>query len=122
MQARPIRILIVDDDADLLFLLKHQLSMPGYAVELCPDGIGCIDRLVEHQPQVVFLDISMNGIHGDDLCRQIKKDERFKDVKVLLMSGNLDIQHIADACRADDFIAKPVTPRMIRDKITHLIP
>jgi CheY-like chemotaxis protein len=121
MPTPSIRLLIVDDDEDLLFLLKHQLSALGYEVELCLEGKDCVEHLLRHKPQVVFLDLTMNGVDGEDLCNQIKADHRFSDTKVLIMSGNHDIRRIALACRADGFIAKPITPALIRDKLAKVL-
>jgi CheY-like chemotaxis protein len=113
----PVKVLIVDDDDDLLFLLKHQLTGLGYKVELCRDGIDCLEKMLLHQPNVVLLDITMNEISGEDLCHQIKSDHRFHNIKVLLMSGNHDIKRIAQTCHADGYIPKPVDLSMITSRI-----
>ena len=121
MPTPSIRLLIVDDDEDLLFLLKHQLTALGYEVELCLDGKDCVEHLLRHNPQIVFLDITMNGISGEELCHRIKTDKRFQDTKVLIMSGNHDIRLIARNCHADGYIAKPITPAQIKDKVAAML-
>lgn len=119
MNQQSIKVLVVDDDEDLLFLLKHQLTALGYKVELCHEGIDCLEKMLLHHPQFVLLDITMYGVSGEALCHQIKTDNRFSDTKVLLMSGNHDIKRIAASCRADGYIPKPVDLSVITSRLSH---
>jgi DNA-binding response OmpR family regulator len=120
MTTTPIRILVVDDDDDLLFLLKHRLSNLGFVVELCRDGIDCIAILRQFGANVVLLDLTMNGISGEKLCHEIREKDEFEQVRIMIMSGNHDIERIALSCGADGFISKPVVPEMIRSSLNEL--
>ena len=120
MTSAPIRILVVDDDDDLLFLLKHRLSNLGFAVALCRDGIDCISILREFGADVILLGLTMNGVSGETLCRAIRANNEFERVRIMIMSGNHDIQRIALTCGADGFISKPVVPEMIRSSLNEL--
>ena len=120
MASAPIRILVVDDDDDLLFLLKHRLSNLGFVVALCRDGIDCIAILRQFAADVILLDLTMNGVSGETLCHEIRANNEFNAVRIMIMSGNHDIERIAKTCGANGFISKPVVPEMIRSSLNEL--
>lgn len=111
-------IMIADDDEDLLFLLKNQLTSAGYTVNSCHNGNSIINKLIAEKPSVVLLDIHMAGIDGDELCRLIKKDKSLSDVKVVIMSGEFNIEKTSISCGADGFIRKPLSFAGILNKIS----
>ncbi|HET9747102.1 MAG TPA: response regulator [Chitinophagaceae bacterium] len=113
-------IMIADDDEDLLFLLKTHLASVGYIVSSCGNGNAIIEKLTQEKPDVVLLDIEINGMEGDALCRQIKRDKRLTEVKVLIMSGKYDIERISLSCGADGYISKPLSYHIIERKISAL--
>lgn len=102
-------IMVVDDDADLTFILTTQLQQAGYSVHTCPGGKNLFEDVLKHNPSLLLLDIAMQMIDGSELCHAIKKDPRTKQVKILLMSGNHNLAEHAAACGADGFIAKPLS-------------
>ena len=112
--------MIGDDDEDLLFLLKNQLASAGYIVSVCSNGNSIIKKIIAEKPNIVLLDIHMKGINGDELCRKIKKDKKLSDVKVVIMSGEYNIEKISLACGADSYISKPLSYSGIQNKISIL--
>jgi DNA-binding response OmpR family regulator len=113
-------IMIADDDEDLLFLLKTQLTSVGYTVNSCSNGNTIIEKLIVEKPNVVLLDINIKEIDGEILCRQIKKDRRFCEIKVLIMSGQYDIERISLSCGADGYIKKPLSYRIVEKKVSDM--
>jgi CheY-like chemotaxis protein len=82
------------------------LEDEGYEVETSPDGRSIQDR-ASNLPDVVFLDIMMSGTSGDDICRSIKSNSSTRDIPVVLISANRDINEIAGFCGADAVLPKP---------------
>ncbi|HUR66887.1 MAG TPA: response regulator [Chitinophagaceae bacterium] len=102
-------VLIVDDDQDFLFVLQSQLKREGYKVYTNAGGDNLLEEMTIQKVDVVLLDLSMNMTSGSELCRQIKKQTALSHTKVLIMSGNHDIETVAGKCGADGFVAKPVS-------------
>lgn len=100
------KIYVADDDPSILEVCAMVLEDEGYEVETSPDG-----RSIQHRhddlPNMVFLDIMMSGTSGDDICRSIKNNADTKDIPVVLISANRNIQDIACSCGADAILPKP---------------
>ena len=114
---KPKTIMIADDDEDLLFLLKSQLTSLGYVVSSCHNGVSIIEKLIKEKPNIILLDVYMHGVDGEELCRQIKKDKRLSGIKVLIMSGKYDVERISLSCGADGYITKPLSYSSIQNRI-----
>jgi len=100
-------LLIIDDNEDILFMLKAMLKFKGYDITV-RDTVENIEQLVEEiMPDVILMDMLLSGANGCDLCRQIKHNNEIADIPVIMMSAmpNADIL-CAEAC-ADHFVAKP---------------
>ena len=110
-------ILIVDDDHDLLYVLQSQLKKEGYKVYTNSGGEKLLEQIVSKKAEVVLLDLSMHMINGRELCRQIKQSQELCKTKVIIMSGNHDIESVAGECGADGFVAKPLSLEEIREAI-----
>ena len=112
-----ISVLVVDDNEDLLFLLSRQLEAEGFAVTTCRYGKNFLVQLLKDKPQVVLLDIAMGSVTGIDLCEEVRSNGQTDSIRILLMSGNNDIAQIAQSCRADGYIRKPLDIHDIKSKI-----
>src|SRR5690349_17832506 len=102
-------ILLVDDDDDLLFVLQSQLKKEGYKVYTNSGGENLLEQIKLRKADVILLDLSMNMINGSELCKLIKQDNTLRKTKVIIMSGNHDIENAAGECGADGFVAKPLS-------------
>ena len=103
------RIMIADDDEDLVFVLSRQMEQSGYKVFTCTGGINLLDDLHKHSPALLLLDIAMRTLNGSELCRDIKNDPALNGTRILLMSGNHNIAEHAASCGADGYVAKPLS-------------
>lgn len=107
------KILIVDDDPDILEVTSMILEARGYEVSTSPDG-----KIIEEiMPDLLLLDIWMAGRYGSDICVELKSREKTKGIKVILISANRDISEIAAGCGADGFISKPFRMKDIVDQV-----
>ena len=110
------RILIADDEEDLLMLLEKVLSKEGYEVETLLNAENLIEQVRDHPPDILLLDIRMQGKNGGELCKELKNDYQTKDIPIILFSANDDIDEIARECGADDCLVKPLNPVLARQK------
>jgi len=108
VQSEQRRVLLVDDNADLLLMLKMRLAAEGYAVETAPDGRSALGRLAEFQPHLVISDLRMPGADGLQLLDEIHR--RRPGLPVVLMTGEGTIPEAVAATQggAFDFVTKPV--------------
>jgi two-component system alkaline phosphatase synthesis response regulator PhoP len=101
------RILLVDDDPDILELLEYNLSREGYAVMTATDPVVALELVNSFQPNLVVLDVMMPGINGFDVCMRIRTDYPGKEPSVFFMtSGAEKLQNRAFQSGGDDFIQK----------------
>ena len=108
MPAHDHKILIIDDDPDILELLTYILAAEGYQVVSSTNGKET-DSLHEILPDLVLLDLRMNGAAqaGAKICLKLKTQVNTKSLPVILVSAEPDIESIAKYCYADDYISKP---------------
>jgi len=102
------RILVVDDDVDFLMLLERRLAGQGYVVETAASLQEAEEIIVYFDPQLVLLDININGDDGRQLCWKLNHAPATQSPKVLLMSGYDCSISRASLFGADGVIAKPV--------------
>lgn len=100
------RIVVVEDDKDIQYLLKDSLSKAGYDVEVLPDGDSLLSRS-EGTADLFLLDVNLPGINGLDLCRFLKLNDVTKDIPVIMLSAVPGLRTIAPKYFADDSLEKP---------------
>ena len=98
------KILVMDDDRDILDAMKMVLEFNGYKVETCSN-----DQKIDYLnlPDLFLLDIWMSGLSGSDVCKRLKGDDHTKHIPVIIFSANRNISEISEECNADGYIAKP---------------
>ena len=106
MSPRKKRILVADDDPDILDMLTLCLEESGYEVETTTDGAR-LRMLPQDFPDLLLLDIWMSGCNGRDLCLHLKSQEATRHLPILLVSANKETAAIAREAGADDFVTKP---------------
>ena len=102
------RILIIDDDIDLLMLLERRLVREGYKIEAAASLPEAEDVLPAFKPNLVLLDINVNGEDGRQLCWKLKKENSGRDIKVIIISGYDYSAGRAVLFGADDLLPKPL--------------
>jgi DNA-binding response OmpR family regulator len=106
------RILLIDDEPRVSRALAYALSETNLEFQAVADASDLEALATPSPPDVVLLDIALVGQDGLDVCRQLRADPRFRDVPVLLLSGQTDAEtkRAGFAAGADDFVAKPFVP------------
>ena len=112
-------ILVVDDDSMNRSLLNRRLSNQGYTVKLAEGGEEALEFMVDNPVDLVLLDLLMPGIDGLETLRRLKLDPVLKHVPVLMLSAVDDVSKMAEciAAGAEDYIAKPFNPVLLRTRI-----
>ena len=112
--ARPT-ILVVEDEAPLLTLLRYNLEKQGFQVEEATDGQEALLRVAEARPDLILLDWMLPAMSGIEVCRQIRRRPATRDLPIIMVTARTEDQ---DAVRAldlgaDDYITKPFSPREV---------
>lgn len=117
------RILIVDDEADILEFIRYNLKKEGYEVYTATDGVEALKVAAEVSPHLVLLDVMMPNMDGMEACRQLRKMPQTEDAVIAFLTARSeDYSQVAgfDA-GADDYIAKPVRPNVLISRIRALL-
>ena len=109
-------ILVADDNQDILDVMKLMLEHAGYCVTTSLDGMEVLN-LIRPLPDLIFLDLLMSGYDGSQLCRELKAKTLTKDIPIIILSANSDIEEIALACGANSFLAKPFQMKEMLEKV-----
>ena len=111
------KILIVDDDPDILEVTSMILENKGYEVSTSTSG----DNIRNIMPYLLLLDIWMAGRYGSDICKELKNDLSTKNIKIIMLSANRDVHEIATECGADSYISKPFKMKELVEEIKNLV-
>ena len=115
------RVLIVDDDIDILDVLKVVLKFHGFEVITTQSGNNVISESISFSPDLILLDVFLSGIDGRDICNTLKENPETKKIPVIMFSAHSNKNEILQYCNADDFIAKPFDINDLVGKINGLI-
>ena len=117
MNARNPAVLVVDDEADLRLLLSRYLGDQGFDVEVCADGRDVSDRLRRRHFEVLVLDLMMPGESGLAICQRLRAAGETIPIVMLTAKGDPVDRIIGLESGADDYLAKPFTPRELVARI-----
>jgi len=123
MKKKGIKILLVDDDPDVIEIIRFNLDQEGYLISTASDGKKAIEEADKEVPHLIIMDVMMPNMDGIEACGLLRKDPRFKEtIIVFLTARGEDYSHVAafDA-GADDYVTKPVKPRILVSKVKALL-
>jgi putative two-component system response regulator len=114
------RIIVVDDDPDVLDVLKHMLECYGNKVSTFTNGIAAIEAAKHDQPDLIMLDITMPGMNGLEVCGHLKQNPDLADIPVIFLSGLNATEDKIRGFRAGgvDYIAKPFQSEEVQARVT----
>lgn len=104
------KILIVDDNEDIIITYRVVLERMGYGVATAHDGQDCLDQIEAIQPDMVLLDVLLPGLSGTEVCRSIKETAKTKDIPVVAITASMsgETRERMAEVGADGFLLKPV--------------
>ncbi|MFA5859092.1 MAG: response regulator [Elusimicrobiota bacterium] len=112
------KILIIDDEPNILRVATIRLSKAGYEVVTANDGVKGLELAKTVQPALILLDLSLPELNGSDVCKLIKMDDKLKHIPVIVLSASAEsIKDKALSIGADDYVIKPYEPAELLSKI-----
>ena len=123
MTAAPAKILLVDDEPDILEILEFNLRKEGFEVATAADGEAGLRLAREWRPDLIVLDIMMPEMDGVEVCRQLRADEGFNNTVITFLTAREeDYSQIAALdTGGDDYITKPIRPRVLISRVKALL-
>jgi two-component system alkaline phosphatase synthesis response regulator PhoP len=123
MKKSDIKILCVDDEPDILEILKYNLSNVGYDIYLANDGLSAIKKAKEIIPNLIIMDVMMPKMDGIQACENLRENEKFNDTIIMFLTARgEDFSHVAAyEAGADDYVTKPVKPKILISKVKGLL-
>ena len=116
------KILIADDEPDILEIMEYNLASEGYDVVCAKNGNEAIALAKTHQPSMIILDIMMPGKNGIEVCKVLRLEPQFKETIIIFLSAlsdeNTEIKGLETG--ADDYITKPISPKVLISKVNAL--
>jgi len=115
-----MKVLIADDDRDLLGLIGFTLTQAGYLVVKAPDGTSAIRSFEAEQPDIIVLDINMPGASGFEVCEAVRQNSR---VPIMMLTARGEEEDLVRALElgADDYLTKPFSPRTLLARVKALL-
>jgi len=122
METKARKILIADDEPDILEILKFNLDNEGYEVITAKDGDEAIEKARRNQPDLVILDVMMPKKNGVEVCQVLRGQPAFKETLIIFLTAvNDEGTHIKGLeTGADDYISKPISPKVFLSRINAL--
>jgi DNA-binding response OmpR family regulator len=117
------RILVVEDDADILELISMYLQRAGHAVEALSDGAMVLARLRENSADLVILDLMLPGAGGFEICQALRKDPATTRLPVIMLTARSDESDRVAGLElgADDYVTKPFSPKELVARVAALL-
>ncbi len=117
------RIILIEDEEDIAALLKLQAELSGYKLHVEVDGINGYRAIEREKPDLVLLDIMLPGQNGFDVCRKMKNDSDLKNIPIIILTAKAEEIDVILGLElgADDYIAKPFSPKILFSKIKALL-
>lgn len=114
-----MKVLVVDDDADLASLVAFTLTHAGFEVCSARDGVAAIETFERETPDMLVLDVNLPSLDGFEVCRSIRRRSTVPIMMLTVRDGEDDIV-MGLECGADDFVRKPVSPRALVARVRAL--
>lgn len=118
------RILAVDDDADMLDLIRNALGHEGYEVETASDGEQCLQKVAANAPDVLILDVKMPGMNGAQVARKLRADTGTAKIPIIMLTALSDKKYMKAALfdlGVEYYLTKPYAMDDLLDKVAMAI-
>jgi DNA-binding response OmpR family regulator len=117
------RIIVADDDKDILDLVVFKLTQAGYDAVGVPDGVSALAAIGANPPRLAILDVMMPGLSGMDVLRKVRANEATKDLDIILLTARSRDSDVdaGFAIGASDYVVKPFSPRELVHRVNALL-
>jgi len=123
MKKKDLRILLVDDEPDILEIITYNLSAEGYQVITAENGLEAIEMARLHKPHLIILDVMMPEMDGIEACDRIRKIPELEETVITFLTARSEdySQMAGFEAGADDYITKPIKPKVLMSKVKALL-
>ena len=123
MRKNDICILLVDDEPDIIEIIRYNLAAEGYKVTTAENGVEAIKAAKKHKPHLIILDVMMPEMDGIETCTQMRKDPDLANTLITFLTarGEDYSQMAGFDAGADDYITKPIKPKVLISKVKALL-
>src|SRR5256714_10114919 len=117
-----LRVLIVEDERDLVEVLVYNLQREGYETSVAHDGQEGLRKAQTLLPDLILLDIMLPGLSGTEICRELRAGERTRDIPIIILSAKAEEtdQVVGFSLGADDYVTKPFSIKVLLQRIKAL--
>lgn len=118
-----IRALVVDDEEDILELIRYNLVKEGFQVSCVSSGEAGLEVARREIPDVIILDLMLPGVDGLDVCRKLKSDQKTASIPIIMVTAKGEEADIVAGLElgADDYISKPFSPRVVSARVKSVL-
>jgi len=117
------KVLVVDDEQDILELIRHSLAKEGFEVHVAANGAQAIEQARKVKPEIIIMDVMMPVMDGMEACRQLKDNPDTKNIPVIFLTARSEefAELVGFEAGADDYIAKPVRNRVLLSRVKAIL-
>jgi len=117
------KILIVDDEEDVLELVRYNLDRSGYHIETASSGEEALSKARKSMPELIILDLMLPGIDGLEVCKKLKGDVKTEHIPVVMLTAKGDESDIVTGLElgAEDYITKPFSPKVLIARVRRIL-
>jgi CheY-like chemotaxis protein len=124
MNAKSKYVLCIEDEPDMINLIRHILGRKGLEVRGATGGVEGLKMIREEKPELILLDLMMPGMDGWEVYQQIKADNAFKDIPVIVVTAkaqSIDKVLALHIAKVDDYVAKPFLPQELLTSVERVL-
>jgi len=116
-------ILVVDDEEDVLELVRYNLDKNGYKIETATTGEGALSKAKAKLPDLIILDLMLPGIDGLEVCKQLKSNPKTENIPVIMLTAKGEESDVVVGLEmgADDYITKPFSPKVLVARVRRIL-
>jgi two-component system phosphate regulon response regulator PhoB len=118
-----VNILIVDDEEDVLELVRYNLNKEGYRIETATSGEEALAKARTIQPSLIILDLMLPGIDGLQVCKNLKSETKTQNIPVIMLTAKGEESDVVGGLElgADDYITKPFSPKVLIARVRRIL-
>lgn len=123
MKKSNTRILLVDDEEDIIEILTYNLTQAGYKISTATNGLEAIEQAEKHRPHLIIMDVMMPKMDGIEACEELRKNHIFNDTIIMFLTARAEDYSFVAAFEAgaDDYVPKPIKPKVLLSKVKGLL-
>lgn len=117
------KILVVDDELDILEIIRHALNKEGFEVHIAANGFQALEQTRKIKPDLILMDVMMPVMDGMEACRQLKEDTDTKHIPIVFLTARSEefAELAGFEAGADDYISKPIRPRVLMSRLKAIL-